>query len=610
MFEDIKAKLGRGKLIRDIAEFNLAPSAFVALDIETFGENKLPGDSPYYSRHGVAGISLCNMSGEAVYIAVNDGRDYKGVPIAQAVAAINAWFKKGVKVVCIHFSKFDLQFLLVRGLDISTVNIRDTWISATIKSCGVYSSHKLKDIARTKFNADTASEKAKDDALAALGSRDYGDLQPEQIFIYACDDVRYNLMVFLAEEKLNAEEMDCYNIYWRNNLHLIAAERRGVCLNLPLLKESLAKIETLLAEGRAKIKDLLGAAEISVDNEQEMLKYLHQKNLHPPPHDYMGQVQFTCDREYLWGTDHPLAEAYATFDRQKAFQQNFSVIHGCMGSRVFVTPDSQAGFHLDHLQSVFSRGGQPILKKPDIERVYLENTTRAMFAPRKGFDFVTIKAIELPVLLLAFYCQNQQLQDAARARKVIPVLADAMGFKKDDFDTLSILLRQQIEGSGIAVLEQRMGYIQAKFKGKKTLYSVVDKFVAAFAGLKELRERLVQALDSNGSIKDRQGRVLRVDKNKYYRAHSILVSSSYGSLISYYLDMFCRLAGMRDAYLVLAHDKEFVFETPAGDDKFAKAAKLLAESRLVDPTPVWEIAQGQVWENKYLDSHESGSKRL
>ena len=600
MISEIKEKINQTIIVRAAAEFKLAPTTIVCIDIETFGENKLPGDSPHYKNHGIAGIALGNSNGDACYIVVNDGRDYKGIPIAEAITMINAWLKKGVKVLLAHFSKFDLGFLLARGLDISGLILRDSWMIATIKSFGVYSSHKLKEIARNKLKVDTGSETIKDAAMAAAGTKDYGDVAPEVLAPYACNDVRLALLVLLCEEKLNDEEI---------------AESRGICLNLPVLKAALEKIKAMLAEDRVKIKDLLGGAEIDIEDSQALLKYLHQKNLHPPPKDYMGSIQFVIDREYLWGTDHPLAVAVAGFDKRREFQKNFSALDGNMSPWVFATPDgSSAGFHTQHLLSVFSRGGLPLVKKPNLDGpVYLDNQTRSMFAPRQGYEFVVIKAVELPVQLLAFYCQNQKLQDAVKAKNLLPALCELLGMKKDDeddADMISILLRQQIEGSGIAVLEQRMGYIKAKFKGKKTLYSVVDKFVAAFAGLKDLRERLTQALDASGSIKDRQGRVLKVEKNKYYRAHAILVNSSYGSLISYYLDMFCRLGAVQDAYLVLAHDKEMVFETPAGSTKFAEAASVLAHSRLVDPTPIWEITQGPAWQNKFLDSHEAGTKLL
>ena len=516
-----------------------------------------------------------------------------------------------MKILIAHFGKFDFGFLLHRGLDISGLVLRDTWIISSMKSNGVYTSNKLKEIARTKLGVETGTETDKDNAMAALGTKDYGDVDYKIMSPYANDDCRLAMLLFFHEEKLNAKELACHDLYIRNTLHVIKAESRGICLNLAVLKAALDLIEKLMAEDRVKIKDLMGAAEIDINDTQAMLKYLHQKNLHPPPRDYMGQLQFVIDREYLWGSSHPLAEAYATFDRRRAFQKNFSALNGVMLPRVFANPNGEVGFHVQHLLSVFSRGGLPLCKLPNFDgETYLDNDVRAMFAPRKNHDFVVIKAVDLPALLLAFYSGNAPLQAVIRQGRLLPALVEALGLKKEETDAVSVLLRQQIEGSGVATLEQRMGYLNMKFKGKKTLYALIDKFTAAFGGLKELRARLEQALAANGSVEDRLGRVIKIDANKYFRAHSILVNSSYGSIISQYLDMFCRLGETQGASLVMAHDKEMVFEAPAGDTKFAEAAKALAQVRIVEPAPVWEIKQGQTWNNTSLDSHETATRRM
>lgn len=610
MIDEIKAKINQSTIVRNISDFKLEPTTIVCLDIETFGENKLPGDAPFYSPgHGIAGIAVGNMRGETAYLVVNDGRDYAGVPVCDAVTVLNAWLKRGVRVVIFHYAKFDMSFLLARGLDLSGIVVRDTWIISSIKSQGVYVSNKLKEIARDKLGLDTGSETAKDEAMKALNTLDYGDVSPEIMAPYAQNDTRLALLVFLAAEKMTAEEMACHDTYVRNILHVIKAEERGVCLNLPLLKEYLTKIEEMLKDDRSKLKDLLGAAAIDVDNQQDMLKYLHQKNLHPPPRNVFGKIQFVTDRPYLYATEHPLADAYSRFDKRMMFRKHFSGVHGIMRSRIFSGADGQAGFHVQHLASVFSKGGVVFCKSPDFTgEVNLENTVRKLFTPRKGHDFVALRAVDLPTLLLAFYCNDKDLIKAVRGREILKYLSAKLGIKETD--PVSVLLRQQIDGFGAAVLEQRMEQIKAKFKGKKTMYSLSDSFVASIAGYREMRERLKQSLAENGHVKDRLGRLLKIEENKTYRAQSILIQSSCGSMLAYYLDIFCRLAYETGGHLVLAHDKEFVFEVPAGDTKFADAARAAAQAMLVEPVPVWDIQQGQVWQMGFLDAHEVATVEL
>ena len=315
------------------------------------------------------------------------------------------------------------------------------------------------------------------------------------------------------------------------------------------------------------------------------------------------------DRDYLWHTDQPLAEEYANYDRGRAFIKNFSATRGDMMPRVFAQADGQVGFHPQHLLSVFSKGGLPLCKQPNFDgAVLLENATRALFAPRKGFEFVVLRAVDLPAFLIFYYCRNERLMEAVKNKTLLKTLCELA--EEENPEVISVLLRQQLEGSGIATLEQRMGYIKAKFKGKQTLYKVCDKFTAAIAGFKGLKDRLANALTENGFIKDRLGRVLKIDKDKFYRAHSILINSTNGSLISYYLDLFTRLGQATGAHLLLAHEKEMVFEVPVGDTRFQDAARVAAVTKFIEPVPVWEIAQGPVWENKFQDAHDMAAKTL
>ena len=609
MIEQIKAKIGQPKIIRDIAEFRLEPTVYGVLDIETHGVNGKVGDSACYEHHGICGIAIGNANGDAVYMVVNDGRDYSGIPIKAAVDAINLWLSK-VKVLLMHYSKFDLGFLLHRGLDVSKVILRDTWMIHNLKSQGNYTANKLKEIVRKKLGIDTNTETAKDDEMSRLKTEDYGDVTPEIMGTYACDDVRYTMLALLISDPMTPEEQTCHDLYMRNNLHLIAAEERGICLNLELLKARLKRIDEGMEENAAKIKDQLGAAQINFDDEQEMLKYLHQKNLHSEPREQYGEVKFVFNGEFLRSVEHPLVDAYHQYYRRKQFRLNFSTAKGNMMPRVFREGEN-IGFRAQHLSSVFSKGGLTLCKQPEFspEAVHLTNEIREIFTPRKNHEFVVLRCVDLPTMLLAYYSNDAELLAAARSNQVVPTLAKRLGMEKET-KQVSLLLRQQFEGSGAGVLELRMRVIGARFSGKKTIYALVDKFAAGLPGYAAMRKNLENAITADGFVRDRLGRVLRIDPNKLYRAHSMLIQSSHGSLLSHYLDLFCRLGEKTNAKLVLAHREEFVFEVPAGDDTFITAARALSEQRLIDPVPAWHFSQGPVWKSPFLEAHDEALERL
>lgn len=612
MIEEIKAKIGKSAIVKDVADIRLTLTPIMSIDIETFGENKKPGDSPYYSNHGIAGVSLSNLFGDAIYIIVNDGKNYGGVPIDQCIAALNRLFASEVKVLIIHYGKFDLGFLTAqkRGLRVSHLRIVDTWMLRNIKSQGNYVAMKLKEIMRKKFNIATDTEKLKDEWMEANGTEDYGDVPLEIMALYACDDPRYSLLSYLSEGGMTPEDWSNHDLYIRNNFHLIAAEERGVKINLDLMRSRLAITNKAIEEHARKFNDQLGSAAIDVNDEQAVLRFLHEKNLHSAPREQYGEVKHVFDEEFLLACDHPLATSYLWFHKYLAFRTCFSGNQGEMNSRIFLSPENEAGFHLQHLSSIFSKGGLVQLRMPDVsERVKLENEIRELFVPRNGFKFVHVRAVDLQTLLLGFYTQNMELMAAVRTGQALQWICNTM---KLDEKVASLALRQQLEGSGIERLLHRLQAAKVKgFGNKNAVYPLRDNFESKCGSLASTKSRLIASLKDSGSVTDRLGRVLRIEEKSQYRALAVLIQSSYGSILSMYLDLFCRTAKELDAHLVLAHEKEFLFEVPESGNRFQQAVIEISRQRLIDPIPVWSIRElTDCWSSDRLDAQEVGLGRL
>jgi hypothetical protein len=611
MIEEIKSKIGQSTIVKDVTEIRITTTPIMSIDIETFGENKKPGDSPYYDNHGIAGVSLSNLFGDAIYIVVNDGKNYGGVPIDACIAALNRLFATGVKILIIHYGKFDLGFLTAkkRGLKVDHLRIVDTWMLRNIKSQGNYVAMKLKEIMRKKFNIATDTEKLKDEWMDVNKTEDYGDVPIEIMALYACDDPRYSLLSYLSEAGMSPEDWSNHDLYIRNNFHLIAAEERGIKINLELMRSRLAIINKAIEEQKRKFVDQLGSAAVDPDDEQATLRFLHEKNLHAAPREMYGEVQYVFDEEFLLACDHPLADAYLWFHRYKAFRTCFSGNQGEMNSRIFLSPENEAGFHLQHLSSIFSKGGLVQLRMPDVsERVKLSNEIRELFVPRNGFKFVHVRAVDLQTLLLGFYTQNVELMTAVRTGQALPWIAQK---HKLDEKVASLVLRQQLEGSGAERLRHRLTAAEVKgFSNKNAVYPLQDKFVKEMSGLAATKDRLLASLKDGGTVTDRLGRVLRIEEKSQYRALAVLIQSSYGSMLSMYLDLFCRAAKETGAFLVLAHEKEFLFEVPAANNTFAQAATEISRQRIIDPTPVWRIYEHDKWISERLDAQEVGLGRL
>ncbi|NDQ57308.1 MAG: hypothetical protein GZ088_09580 [Acidipila sp.] len=616
MIQNILAQIGHSLILRESTKFDIAPTPVMSLDIETFGANKLPGDSAYSTMHGVAGISIGNMRGDAAYLVVNDGKDYDASPIHMAMTAVNRILHQdGVTTVLVHYGKFDLGFLVKRGLQLAGLRVIDTWMLRNIKCCGVYSTGKLKQIMRDKFKISTDTEKEKDDWMAANNTQDYGDVPIEIMGKYACDDPRYTMLAFLSEANVSQTDWKNHDLYMANTMHVIRAEERGTYANIALLKKRLEICATATAKKKDELKELLGASEVDLEDETAIMRYLHDKNLHSAPREKYGEMVYDFDRDFLLSVDHPVSNTFYWYHRYRTFTQCFSGARGEMGARIFFDTTG-GGFHLQHLLSTFSRGGIPQCKQPDLsDRLApLTNEIREVFVPRPDHELVVCRAVDLQVMLLAFYSNNLELQNAVRMNaadgtNILPLLAKGCGLTHE---ATSLLLRQALEGSGFERLTQRLTAAKVKGVGdKKTLYNWRDKFVNSIAGFPVMKQSLEASLKSTGGVCDRMGRVLNVPQDSLYRAHAILINSSNGSILSFYLDIFCKVAAATGAHLVLAHEKEFVFEVPKGNEKFAQACRAVVQQRLINPHPAWEIrcipstmSDPGHWRSHTPDAHE------
>lgn len=590
MFE---SKIGKGRTVFSIEEAKkLAPTGIFVVDLETAGEGKLPGDSPCYAGHGIAGIAMANALGDSIYIVVNDSRDLGGVPIKDAIDFLNQFWMPQAKVLVGHHFKFDLGFLLRRGLVIKPeTTITDTYIITSIRTEGIFSSNKLKEIVKEKYKIETESKDEVKDFLEANNTNDYADVPAELLGRYACDDCVFTLMLLFAQTALSDEEQRNHDLHIRNALHLINAEFTGICVNVPLLPERLAMARTIRDTARDEVKKNLGGTELNVDDEQVMLGYLHSKNLHSPPRDKYGEKQFVFDGEFLRANGEiPLTQQYVRFHQADTFIKCLSGSQGEMGTRIF-SDKIEAGFHISMHQSLYSRGGIVLCKQPDFtDRLELNDEIRALFKPRNGKKFVVLQAKFLQMALIAFYCQDKELLDfIVQGGNPVDLMASRTGLPAI---SCMALMRQLTEGSGNALLHMRLKNYGVRF-APNGHFKMRDKFAEHVHGFNQFISNIGASLKAEGIMRDRLGRRLKVLDDKLWRAHAILVGSSNGSILSLYLDLFCRVAEKTDAKLLLVCENEFVFETEKDD--FVQACQAIAQRDIIDPKPRWKISVTDKW---------------
>lgn len=577
MITEITAKIGQWSVAHSVAEIALQPTPVCCIDIETYGADDLPGDVAASKYHGIAGVAICNLFGDAVYlvperpgVAPEHRAILPGIPLPELIKYLNDhWMKPGTTVV-VHHGKFDLGFLEHRGLDVSKVILRDTWLFTSIGNKGVFKSSKLKECVRERLGLETATEEAKDKFFEDNKTKDYGKLPLELIAPYACDDVRYAMMLVLTGQP-SAQEIESHDLYMRNCRELNAAEARGACVDINKMKLGVAGAEKAQAVSEEKLKQLLNGIDIDVHDEQKMLKQLHDMGLYNEPRPWFGETKYVFDHELLESMMgvHELVGEYYWFHRRAQFLKHFSPKYGAIKYRVFQR-DRDVGFHVGHHISVSKRGGMPLVKAPDLDHaVLLSNEIRSLFVARTGYELVTVSVHDMPLRVLLHYLQDNRFN--ANPAESIKVISEQTRIKPA---AVRCVLRGLYEGWGKKILALRLG--GAGFRGlkaSKAHFTWFDQVTGALPAYQDTLGRMAQSIKATGGLKDRLGRFLQIDSNQEWRAFAILMQSTVGSIYSAALDVLCRIAKKNSAHLVLAHHNEFVFEIPKGSTQFVQAVR-------------------------------------
>jgi len=611
MINAVLRKVGACVIIRGMAELLKFPvTRTFSIDIETWGCDKKPGGSPYWNRNGICGVGICNSQGDAVYVVVDDGKEYGGINIFSFIRYLNeTWFVPG-QVAVLHNCNFDLGFLVGRGLqvDLNHLVVRDTWMLSSILLAGQFESNKLKDLMKTWFHLDVDTDSKLKAWFEANGTEDYGESPIELMAPYCCDDVRYTMALHFEMLRVPEWVTNAQNLYIGNTLYAIAAQARGIAVDTELMKKRMAVAHDSISSWGRELLDLMGSVNIDHMNDQEMLAHLHVKRMHGPQRNMYGEMKYVLNPEDLTAARHPLALTYLKFHRMQTFMRLFSVMHGDMKGRMW-SDAMGTGINPDYQLSVFSQGGMVVSRKPDfVDGLDVKNELRQLFVPRQGMCFTTLKAMDLHMHLVAFYCGDQELMSKTGlgGAQVCRYLGDR---SKITPELVSLCFRKLVEGSGYALLKSRMRLASIP---ASTTEHVADKiFEASIRNLSVRFSSIRKRVESNTPLRDRGDREILLPSDKSWNAVSKLLRSSYGSLVSRYFSMFCALAEKTGAHLVFAHKAEMVFERPDADDSFDRALAELIRTPVAEVSPNWlMLCKQKRWEQPHVDAHEWVLQRL
>jgi len=598
--------LGKSEIVTSAKRLaEIEPTEHFAIDIETFGDGKKPGNCPQAGQHGIAGISLCNAMGEACYVPVREGdRKPECVPVGDVIQILNQrWFAPG-KTAALHNAKFDLGFLTARGLRVGSAVIRDTWVLCNLSRMGVYKSNRLKDVVQELFGINVESETILKTWLEEHNTEDYGEVPIDLIGPYACDDVRYTLALHFHFTRIPEWMNVAHAQALSNTYHLIGAEAVGIALRVDRLRAAVANCLKQREALAAEVLELLGSVDVDVYDEQAMLALLHNRNLHSAPREMYGTSQYWLDAAFLRATENKAALVYLKFNRVCRFIRMFSADHGDGTLRPRVWRDgTEFGLHPSYQQSFSSKAGTPLCRLPDfVDGLPITNELRAFFRPRDGHVFVVVKPMDLALLVLAFYCNDREIMQNVHlgGGQICQLIGDR---GKLSPLVVSLVLKRIVEGSGSKVLTNRLKAARIPLTTAKTVHQYTKKVEACFDYVGFV-QRINEHLRDKRHVIDRCNRPLKVPQKEEYKAPARLIKSSVGSIYGFYFDVLCKLARAAGARLVMAHELETVFECPVENDRFLKTIGSLMKSNAIEPQPKWLVTRQDVqWVQRHTDAH-------
>ncbi|MFN1834110.1 DNA polymerase I [Balneola sp. MJW-20] len=228
-------------------------------------------DSPDPVKAKLVGISLSTTPGVAYYIPVNvDG----GLDQNKVLELMKPLFSDEDRILVAHNYKFDHMMLTKAGLDIRAKAF-DTMIAAYL----IDSSQKLKmdELAVNYLNYRPVPI----EELIGKGKnqKSMADLEPKEIFQYACEDADITLRLYeIFIEKLKEDELE--EIAWKVDFPLIEVlsdmEYKGIRLDVEMLEEFSIELDKDLTELEKQIYDKAGE-EFNINSPKQLGEILFEK---------------------------------------------------------------------------------------------------------------------------------------------------------------------------------------------------------------------------------------------------------------------------------------------------------------------------------------------
>lgn len=542
----------------------------LAIHIDTYGMDGFPGVCPYSGHHGIAGISLADVSEKAYYVpikfttrnAVGEPYTKEGVQLGEAIRKLNKLIK--TQIVVFRSCKDALGFLIEYGLVTTDVKTFFDVEVACALACNGPDSGQITE------RGELLQEEAE---FLAQSSREYDKLTTEELAESGGHFAKFLCWELTQYLKcLSPIELEMVHMYIRACINLVAAEARGM-LFAPDYAGRLTMLDLARVEYAGAVKNLLSGVKIDIHDDNMMLHYLHTQGMQGPAKIIPGTTlkKYVFDPEQLkLAIKNPLAKNYYWMYILKQVSDSLSVDNPA--SKVYhrVAPEALPKDYGSYGRVFYpSFGIGNILlgstlnsMVPDLSKFSLDNSIRRLFRPRPGHSFVRVSSYDLELMLLGFYLENNKLIAAVQTQDEAEVDGFFAGVLtgKEPHCRISLIVRSLVEGVGMSVLKRRYAVFNVD---NENCYADREKVVERVGDMGKFEKKLKKKLaETKRVICDLLKRKYFLPVEQEWRGLSWLIRSSAGGFMAVLLNAVSSYARDQHGHLVFCHGNELLFELP------------------------------------------------
>jgi len=318
--------------------------------------------------------------------------------------------------------------------------------------------------------------------------------------------------------KVTADYQNVFNLEMEVTRVCSDMEMRGVMVNMPYIEEMNNQINEYTAKLEAYCVDTWG-----VRPSETQKVAIKLSNLGVDLTKTTASGSWAMDKDVLEGIDHPLAKAVLEH-RQKTK----------IGSTYFSNFINMHDNHVLHpsINTLGARTGRMSMQNPALQTLPRGRVVRDAFVPRPGHVWASIDFDNIEMKLLAHFCQDPKMLEAARTSDMHAAMAQIA--YKDDTITKSDPRRQTFKNANfakayVAGVEKFAWTAGMEFEAAKEFLAFYDE---EFPGVKSFQKKVERVgrdrfqSTGRGYVKSPLGRIHFAEEAKLYTLVNSLIQGT------------------------------------------------------------------------------------